>query len=382
MKLNKYILIAFASIILATILWYTNLIAKDLQTEETKRMQLLAEATKMLASTEISESETIDLLLKIVQGNTTIPVVVTDNDDNIIMMRNIVGNDSTASEETKRQAAAYIIENGIRIDLNIDKGYQQHFYYSDSHTLRMLSYYPLIQIGLVTLFIIFGYTVIVRARRQEQDKVWIGLARETAHQLGTPITAIAGWTELLRTEELDNQTVATEIDKDNDRLKAIADRFSKIGSEPAMISEPIIDAINNTINYLATRIPSTVSIKLQNSCTDDTTTYHNKTLIEWTIENICRNAVDAMNGKGEIVITLKNDTENTIIDIADNGKGMTKSTARRIFKAGFTTKKRGWGIGLALAKRIVEKYHKGKIFVRSTAPGVGTTIRITLKRRD
>lgn len=382
MKLNKYILIAFASIILATILWYTNLIAKDLQTEETKRMQLLAEATKMLASTEISESETIDLLLEIVQGNTTIPVVVTDNDDNIIMMRNIVGNDSTASEETKKQAAAYIIENGIRIDLNIDKGYQQHFYYSDSHTLRMLSYYPLIQIGLVTLFIIFGYTVIVRARRQEQDKVWIGLARETAHQLGTPITAIAGWTELLRTEELDNQTVATEIDKDNDRLKAIADRFSKIGSEPAMISEPIIDAINNTINYLATRIPSTVSIKLQNSCTDDTTTYHNKTLIEWTIENICRNAVDAMNGKGEIVITLKNDTENTIIDIADNGKGMTKSTARRIFKAGFTTKKRGWGIGLALAKRIVEKYHKGKIFVRSTAPGVGTTIRITLKRRD
>lgn len=381
MRLNKYILLAFASIICAVVLWYSNVLVSDMQREETKRMEIWAEATKLLASsasTDLSESDMIELLLQIIQENSTIPVVVVDENDSIVSMRNVTINDSIASKEEIAREVSAIIGEGSRIDIVLDDGAEQHLYYANSYTINRLAYFPLIQLGLVALFLLFAYVVFRHARKLEQDKVWIGLARETAHQLGTPISALSGWIELLRSGDIDPNIVANEIGNDTERLKAIADRFSKIGSLPEMHEVPIITTIQSTIDYLRSRIPSSVELKIL--CADDKISpMHNPILMGWTIENLCRNAVDAMDGKGIITVDVSKNKNRTIIDVIDTGKGMSYKTARNIFQAGFTTKMRGWGIGLALAKRIVEKYHRGHIFVYQTEIGVGTIIRIILK---
>ena len=378
--INKILLVGFASVVVAVALWYTNGLVADLQNEETKRMEHWADATKLLASSDMSEYEIIDYLLKIVHQNTTIPIIVTDGDDNILQVRNLAPNDSLLTTDEINKIFLRMKSEARMIDVPLEDGQSQRLYYSNSHIINRLSFFPLIQIALVAMFVIFAYVVFSRARRSEQDKVWIGLARETAHQLGTPITALIGWSDILEADEtIDRQMVAREMQNDISRLRSVADRFSKIGSNPEMQSAPIADAARKTVDYLLPRIPSRISIEV-----DDTQGYtlspkHNATLIGWAMENLCRNAVDATEGEGRITISIVPDGKNTAIDITDSGKGMTKSAARHIFDAGYTTKKRGWGIGLTLARRIVKQYHRGRIFVRRTEPRHGTTIRIVLR---
>lgn len=378
--INKILLVGFASVVVAVALWYTNGLVADLQNEETKRMEHWADATKLLASSDMSEYEIIDYLLKIVHQNTTIPIIVTDGDDNILQVRNLAPNDSLLTTDEINKIFLRMKSEARMIDVPLEDGQSQRLYYSNSHIINRLSFFPLIQIALVAMFVIFAYVVFSRARRSEQDKVWIGLARETAHQLGTPITALIGWSDILEADEtINRQMVAREMQNDISRLRSVADRFSKIGSYPEMQSAPIADAARKTVDYLRPRIPSRISIEVDDTQGNTLSPKHNATLIGWAMENLCRNAVDATEGEGRITISIVPDGKNTAIDITDSGKGMTKSAARHIFDAGYTTKQRGWGIGLTLARRIVKQYHRGRIFVRRTEPRHGTTIRIVLR---
>ena len=229
---------------------------------------------------------------------------------------------------------------------------------------------------MVIIFCLLAFFIFSQIKRAEQDKVWIGLALETAHQLGTPITALSGWTELMRTADIDMPTAANEIEHDTIRLKSIADRFSKIGSTPELEMIPIVPTIKHSVDYLKTRLPENISISI--SANNDIRTPHNPTLLEWAIENLCRNSADAIEGSGKIDISIHQHKARAIIDVADTGKGMSRKAARHIFEAGYTTKERGWGIGLALTKRIVCEYHKGKIYVANTEIGKGTTIRMVI----
>lgn len=377
---NKILLVGFASVVVAVALWYTNGLVADLQNEEQKRMEHWADATKLLASSDLSEYEIIDYLLKIVHQNTTIPIIVTDGDDNILQVRNLAPDDLLLTESEIAQYFERMKAEQRVIVVPLEDGQSQRLYYSNSHIINRLSFFPVIQIALVAMFVIFAYVVFSRARRSEQDKVWIGLARETAHQLGTPITALIGWSDILEADEsIDRQMVAREMQNDIARLRSVADRFSKIGSNPEMQSTPVADVAHRTVEYLRPRVPSRITIKVDDTQGATLSPKHNATLLGWAIENLCRNAVDATEGQGRIVVAIQPDGRNTAIDITDNGKGMSKSAARHIFDAGFTTKQRGWGIGLTLAQRIVKQYHRGRIFVRRTEPHRGTTIRIILR---
>lgn len=361
-------LMAFACAICIFVLWFSSVIVSNVENEERDKMEQWAEATKLISQDERDDSEIIDFLFNIIQGNTSIPVIVTDSLNAVISARN-VDDVEVALQEMKK--------DGHMFDINIGQSNIQHIYYAESSVIRRLSLFPAVAIALAALFIIFAYLVFSRAKQREQDKVWIGLARETAHQLGTPITALNGWTDLLASGDVEPQTVATEIQRDTERLKHVADRFSKIGSSPDMVDQNIGQTLESIVSYLRSRMPQSINIQL-NLSDNQTPVRHNPVLLGWAIENLCRNAADAMNGRGDIVINQTHDGTKAIIDVTDKGKGMTRATARRIFDAGFTTKQRGWGIGLALARRIICEYHKGKIFVADTAIGEGTTIRIKI----
>lgn len=377
-RVNKIVLVALAGAVFAFVMWYSHGLVRDMQSEETKKMQLWADATQMLASVSFGESDVIEFLLRNVQQNTTIPVIVVDSVDNILLARNISLVDSLTPPNVLLRRLKTLKESGMSIEIPLDDGSSQYLYYSDSHIIRRLSYFPIVQMALVVLFVFFAYLVFSRARRSEQDKVWAGLARETAHQLGTPISALMGWTEILKSGGMPPEAVANEIVSDVDRLNRIADRFSKIGSQPEMSNDPIVEVVESVAGYLRHRVPSRVSIEVDAENGRHLAPLHNKTLMAWVVENLCRNAIDAIQGEGRIEIRLFADGKNTIIEVADNGKGMSRSTMRRVFNTGFTTKQRGWGIGLTLAQRIVEQYHSGIIFVKNSELGVGTTMRVVL----
>jgi len=365
-------LLALISIVLCiAVLWFVNWTVNKLSKEEQNKMELWAKATKLIAKQSYSENETTDLLLQIIQSNTTIPIIVTNKNDSILLIRNC----SVDQHEIPTLLSTFR-SDGHCINIPISENEEQHLYYAESNTIKQLSYLPLIEIAVVVLLGLFAYLVFNQIKRADQDKVWIGLARETAHQLGTPITALSGWTDLLRSGDIDTQTAANEIDNDINRLKSIATRFSKIGSQPELKTSSLNNTINNVISYLQSRLPNNITIRT--NLIDDICINHNPILLGWTIENLCKNSADAISGSGEIVISTYYKKNNAIIDVTDNGKGMSQSTIRKIFRTGFTTKQRGWGIGLALSKRIICEYHKGKIFVASSEIGEGTTIRIIL----
>jgi signal transduction histidine kinase len=249
----------------------------------------------------------------------------------------------------------------------------------ESSVLKQLRYYPFVQLTIIIIFIIAGYLILSFARRSEQNRVWVGMSKETAHQLGTPISSLLAWNELLKEQEVD-PAIMKEIEKDVSRLKTIAQRFSKIGSEPELVVENMATVIEEFVEYLQSRISSKVVIKVNRNNVTDFNLPVNKYLFEWVIENLCKNSVDAMNGNGVIIIDLLEDEKNFYIDITDTGKGISSKEGNLIFMPGYSTKQRGWGLGLTLAKRIIKQYHKGKLFVKSSAIGRGTVMRIQFRK--
>ena len=375
----KIILLAFAALIFVLSLIYTNNLMKDLRQEEYRRMELWSHAMGEFIN---SDPETdIGFLFEVLDNNQTIPVILVDADnETIISYRNL----DTIKMENAEYAADKLEEfrNNGKESFSIigpDGEVMNTIYYSDSLLLKKLQYYPYIQLILIAIFIIMGYIVLNVSRRSEQNHVWLGMSKETAHQLGTPISSLMAWLEIMRDEHGETE-MFREVEKDVKRLEKIAARFSKIGSKPNLHENELVGCIRNTMSYLKTRIPATIHLETNITDTDEIYLPLNVELFEWVIENLCKNAVDAIGTNGTIRITIESDNKNVGIEISDTGKGISKSDFKNVFKPGYTTKNRGWGLGLSLAKRIVEEYHGGKIFVKSSEIGKGTTFRINLKK--
>ncbi len=375
----KIILLSFAALIFVLSLIYTNKLMKDLRQEEYRRMELWSHAMGEFIN---SDPETdIGFLFEVLENNQTIPVILVDADnETIISYRNL----DTIKMENAEYAADKLEEfrNNGKESFSIigpDGEVMNTIYYSDSLLLKKLQYYPYIQLILIAIFIIMGYIVLNVSRRSEQNHVWLGMSKETAHQLGTPISSLMAWLEIMRDEHGETE-MFSEVEKDVKRLEKIAARFSKIGSKPNLHENELVGCIRNTISYLKTRIPATIHLETNITDTDEIYLPLNVELFEWVIENLCKNAVDAIGTNGTIRITIESDDKNVGIEISDTGKGISKSDFKNVFKPGYTTKNRGWGLGLSLAKRIVEEYHGGKIFVKSSEIGKGTTFRINLKK--
>ncbi|MBQ2572623.1 MAG: HAMP domain-containing histidine kinase [Bacteroidales bacterium] len=375
----KIILLAFAALIFVLSLIYTNNLMTDLRHEEYRRMELWSHAMGDFINSD-PESD-IGFLFEVLENNQTIPVILVDADnETIISYRNL----DTIKMEDAEYAAEKLEEfrNNGKESFSIigpDGEVMNTIYYSDSLLLKKLQYYPYVQLILIAIFIVMGYIVLNVSRRSEQNHVWLGMSKETAHQLGTPISSLMAWLEIMRDEHGETE-MFREVEKDVKRLEKIAARFSKIGSKPKLQDNELIGCIRTTMSYLKTRIPSTIHLETNITDKDEIFLPLNVELFEWVIENLCKNAVDAIGTNGTIRITIESDENNVGIEISDTGKGISKSNFKNVFRPGYTTKNRGWGLGLSLAKRIVEEYHGGKIYVKSSEIGKGTTFRIILKK--
>lgn len=368
-------LFLFAILIGVGSLVYTQFLVRSLKAEERKKVEMWAEATRLINSADSTQN--LDFLLSIIENNNTVPVILTDGFDNIIATRNIeqVKIDDSGLMGVKLEKMK---SDNEPIIIDLGNGTTNRIYYKDSIILSQLIYYPYVQLGFIILFILASYLALTSSRKAEQNRVWVGMSKETAHQLGTPTTSMSGWIEILQNNYPDIP-VTKELALDVKRLEKVTERFSRIGSKPSLTQENIISLIQNSVNYLKTRSSSKVLFVLPFSPEEEISIPVNPALFEWVIENVCKNAIDAMEGDGEITIRVEEAEKHAIIDITDTGKGMPKSAWKKIFNPGFTTKKRGWGLGLSLAKRIIEEYHHGRIFVKSSEIGKGTTIRIMMK---
>lgn len=372
----KLVLFLFAVVIGVSSLVYTNYLVRELSREEQKKVRLWAEATRQLADVSLTDRN-FGFLLQVIQNNKTVPVILVDQHENILAIRNLDSLKAENPEYLKNRLEKMKAENEpIVIELGGEE--KNYIYYSNSTLLKKLTLYPYIQLGVILLFIMVSYFAFSASRKAEQNQVWIGLTRETAHQLGTPTSSLLAWAEILREKMGENKVVA-ELQKDIDRLEKITERFSKIGSLPILERNNIIHILQNSIKYLKTRTPGKISYHL-NFQDPEILVPVNATLFEWVVENLCRNAIDTMGGSGIIDIDVHDNTQVLYVDVRDSGKGIPKSRHKKIFKPGYTTKKRGWGLGLSLTKRIIEDYHDGKIFVYSSAPEEGTVIRIVMKK--
>lgn len=347
--------------------------------EERKNVELWAAATQKLASSDINANLDITFLVDILNRNTTIPIITTDSVGNILETKNI---DFTEDNKDKvlNRVLRKMKEENEPIIISVSETEIQYLYYRDSVLLENLKYYPLIQFAVIFLFILVAYLAFSSSRNAEQNQVWVGMSKETAHQLGTPISSLMAWVELLKMQNID-ESLIREFEKDTQRLQKITERFSKIGSIPELVSTDVSETIRTTVEYLRTRSSGKVKYLLE---FDQQRKYEaplNASLFTWVIENLCKNAIDAMNSNGTILITMVEKNEQLIIDVTDTGKGISKAYFKTVFQPGFTTKKRGWGLGLSLAKRIVENYHKGKIFLKQSEINKGSTFRIILNRR-
>jgi len=427
-RYGKLVFLAIAATVALLFLYVSNNLVNELAVQERERMEIWADATKEIINqfnapmeADIddvaglpSDSDTvvdtdaavtdafvtddaggmlaspgvnIDFLLKIINGNTTIPVLLTDDDGTILNYRNFTLPDPVDSlhpMELTDANRAFLEErlktlssgnNVIHIDISDTE--QQHLYYEDSTILKRLSYFPYVQLLVMVIFLVVVYFAVLSTKKAEQNKVWVGLSKETAHQLGTPISSLMAWLELLPDMGIDADTLA-EMNKDVNRLNTIASRFSKIGSKPQMEPVNLVNVVTGATSYMSSRISGRIDLLTDirygalwaRACAP---------LFEWVMENLIKNAVDAMDGKGRIEVTCGLCQDNmAFIDVADTGKGISRKNFKNVFNPGFTTKKRGWGLGLTLAKRIIEQYHGGRIFVKSSQPGVGTTFRIEM----
>ncbi|WP_205461908.1 sensor histidine kinase [Mangrovibacterium lignilyticum] len=376
----KLLLVLIAVIIGAASFQYTNWLARKMAEEEQKSVSMWAEATRRLISPVDDPDDNMSFLLSILESNTDIPIILTDSARNIITTANIDYPEKRKEQTLQNELQKMISENSS-IEIIVSEHETQHIYYRDSKVLQNLKYFPLIQISVITLFILVAYFTFNSSRKAEQNQVWVGMSKETAHQLGTPISSLMAWVELLKTQEI-NPDLINEFEKDINRLEKITERFSKIGSKPELQIEDLRKTIVSTVTYLQSRTSQKVQFTMDFPVDKIYKTPHNPALLSWVIENLCKNAIDAMGNVGKITLSLRDDAGQIYFDINDSGKGIPKSQFKSIFDPGYTTKKRGWGLGLSLAKRIVENYHQGKIFIKQSELGKGTTFRIILKKVD
>jgi len=379
----KIILVVAAIAIAVVSLVASNILTKDLARQERTKMEVWAEAMRALSQAD--ENTDLALVLKVLNDNNTIPVVVLDNDENVTDFRNVVINAKNYKDSLLYVSAmAKRLKNNkqnIRIQLSDASNEYIDVCYDDSLMLKRLALYPYVQLGVVMLFVVVAIFALLTSKRAEQNKVWVGLSKETAHQLGTPISSLMAWTTILK-ETYPDDDLLPEMDKDVRRLQLIADRFSKIGSLPEAVPVSLSEVLDHVIDYMDRRTSKTIQLKKVFPA-DDIIIRLNASLFEWVIENLCKNAVDAMGGEsGTITLRVETVGERVIVEVSDTGKGIKKKDMRNVFRPGFTTKSRGWGLGLSLAKRIVEEYHNGKIFVKSSELGKGTTFRIELKSNE
>ena len=378
----KILLVVAAIVIAVASLMVSHFLVKDLQREERNKMETWAEALNVLNNAD--ENTDLTLVLNVIQGNNTIPVIVMDSSGMVSDYRNVEMDAKTAADSdayvTHYGKRMYAEGNYIKIHLgdSISAGDYQLVCYDDSILLKRLSQYPYWQLGIVMIFVVVAIFALLASKRAEQNKVWVGLSKETAHQLGTPISSLMAWVEILKENYPDDELIP-EMNKDVNRLQLIAERFSKIGSLPEPVDASMNDVLKHVVDYMDRRTSKKVEITTIMPGYDVIAKI-NASLFEWVIENLCKNAVDAMEGSGKIELSLLDEGTKVVIEVKDNGKGIRKKDVKNVFTPGFTTKKRGWGLGLSLAKRIVEEYHKGRIFVKSSEVGFGTTFRIEMPK--
>ncbi len=394
-RYGKLAFLISAAAVVTAFLYTSNNLIKELAAQERDRMEIWADATKKIiaiGSVETSDpaveqslSTDIDFLLGIIERNTTIPVLLTDDDGNILQHRNFdlpepdadaLFVSSPANEAYLKDKLASLGSSPNVIHITIAPGFSQHLYYEDSKLLRRLSYYPYVQLLVMLVFIAVVYFAVLSTKKAEQNKVWVGLSKETAHQLGTPISSLMGWMEALPEMGVDREVVS-EMNKDVQRLSTIASRFSKIGSVPKMEPDDAGQLVARASAYMATRVSKGVRFSAV-PASQPLPVKSSAPLFEWVMENLIKNAVDAMEGQGSLTVTASVAHGKAVIEVTDTGKGIPRKNWDNVFNPGFTTKKRGWGLGLTLAKRIIEQYHRGRIFVKASAPGEGTTFRIEL----
>ncbi|MFO7934852.1 MAG: HAMP domain-containing sensor histidine kinase [Bacteroidales bacterium] len=371
----KQILLLAAILIGVGSLWYTNLLVDEIQETERQKVELWAEAIRILNSADFETDLAFPFF--VIERNTHIPVILTDSEGNILNHKNL---DSTRVQDPsylQRQLEHARVENDS-LAINLGNDEYQYIFYRDSIVLRKLIFFPYVQLGVIMLFILVSYIAFSVSRKAEQNEVWTGMSKETAHQLGTPISSLMGWMELLEESKLEPSTVR-EMKKDASRLEKITDRFSKIGSNPTLKESDLNRILSSSLEYIKSRGSDRIEYLLDIP-QKPIMARINETLFEWVIENLCKNAVDAIQGDGKVILHAVETEKNVIIDVEDTGKGIPKSRFRTIFKPGYTTKRRGWGLGLSLSKRIIESYHHGKIFVLSSDPFKSTVIRISLKK--
>lgn len=372
----RTILIVVAVIIAISSLLVSHSLVRDLEREERNKMEVFAEAYRTFNNAD--ENTDLSLVLEVISSNNTIPVVILDKNDNITSYLNL----EIPKQDTLRYLKQYVDAmrgNGNSIRLYHEDGNQDSYTevcYGESVLINRLTIFPYIQLGVVLIFVLIAIFALLSFKKTEQNRVWVGLSKETAHQLGTPISSLIAWIELLKDKYSD--VLILEMEKDVNRLQMIAERFSKIGSMPAPVQEDMVMVLDRVVAYMERRTPNSVQF-VKNFPDPPLNAAVNASLFEWVIENLCKNAVDAMDGQGTLTINLFRDNDVVAIEVTDTGKGISKNLYKSVFNPGFTTKKRGWGLGLSLAKRIVEEYHNGKIYVKKSEPGNGTTFRIELK---
>ena len=377
-KRIRTVLIVVAIVIAVSSLFVSQSLVKDLSREEHSKMELFAQAYQSLSDAD--ENTDLSLVLAVMSGNKTIPVIVVDETGDVKSFLNI--------EIRKADTLAYLnsyVERmrslGNSIKIYYDESDTEHYNevcFDESLLLNRLTVYPYIQLGVVVLFVLIAIFALLSFKKTEQNRVWVGLSKETAHQLGTPISSLMAWNELLKDKYKDDELIA-EMEKDVNRLQMVAERFSKIGSMPEPVQADMVGVLDGVIDYVEHRSPATVKF-IRNFPNPPVNAKVNASLFGWVIENICKNAVDAMSGKGKLTIKLTEEKNYVTIDVTDTGKGIAKNSWRSVFDPGYTTKERGWGLGLSLAKRIVTEYHKGKIYVAHSEIGKGTTFRIEIPR--
>ncbi len=374
----SWIILVFALLFVGTSVWFTQRLSRQFAEIEKQRMEVWAEATRQLVIAD--ENTDISLYSSIIEANTTIPVYMTDADFHVILTRNV--------PEPKKDVEAFyqdkiehLRESQTPIEVHVSPGVTQYIFYEESSILRQLRLFPWVQMLVVLSFIALLVTYIITSYRNEQNRVWVGLTKETAHQLGTPISSLNGWLELLRTRYPEDDLLP-DVATDINRLQLVAERFSRIGSAPTLQPTDMRQVVEQTYAYMRTRISNKVEMELKIDLPAESgavIVQADAPLMAWVVENLIKNAVDAMNGRGWIGLHLLREGETVILDVTDTGKGIERKRYTQVFRPGYTTKSRGWGLGLSLCKRIVEEYHRGKIFVHQSVVGKGTTFRVVLR---
>ena len=386
-RIWKMALLAVSLVLVGVFIYISNRLVKDLAKQERERMEIWADATRELTT---STDTDVDFLFRIIQGNRNIPVLLVDDQGKIIEQRNFKlpepADTAKMIEEYSATNKAFLAKKHEKlrnstnsIEIRIDDSTKQMLYYEDSDVLRRLAYYPYIQLAVMLLFLGIAYFALISVKKAEQNRVWVGLSKETAHQLGTPISSLMAWTQMLESMGVDKEII-TDMDTDVHRLSVIADRFSKIGSMPDKELTFINEAVESSLAYMRTRIPKHVTLTVHTDEDKNCGVMLCQPLFEWVMENLTKNAVDAMSGQGRIDIVVTSDAQHAHLYVKDTGKGIPRKNFKNVFNPGFTTKKRGWGLGLTLVKRIIEEYHGGKIFVKESEVGKGTTFSIEIPK--